>query len=160
MTLEEIIGRFRAVNDDAADLVRGLDDDQWRRLTTVEGWPVGVTARHITLGHRQFVGWVESMLAGEPVDPGNVDAANAEQAARGIVADQTEVARMLSEDGDAVLALLTGLDGDDVQGEVELSGNVMPRMALLGASVRHVDRHLGSIRATLGLPAEPRRGAS
>jgi DinB superfamily len=160
MTLEEIIGRFRSVNDDAVDLVRGLDDDQWGRLATVEGWPVGVTARHIALGHREFVGWVESMLAGGPVHPGDVDAVNAENAARGIVADQAEVARMLSEDGDAVLALLTGLDGDDVQGDVEFSGQVMPRIALLGASVRHVDRHLGSIRATLGLPAEPRQGAS
>jgi DinB superfamily len=160
MTLEEITDRFRSVNADAVHLVRGLDDDQWRRATTVEGWPIGVTARHIALGHRQFAGWVQSMLAGGPVDPGDLDAANAEHAARGIVADQTEVARMLSENGDAVLALLAGLDADAVEGEVEFSGKVLPRVALLGASVRHVDGHLGSIRATLGLPADRGPGAS
>jgi DinB superfamily len=154
MTRTEIIEQFRSVNDDAVGLVRRLDDDQWRRPTTVEGWPVGVTARHIALGHREFIGWVESMLTGGPVDPGDVDAVNAEHAARGIVADQEEVARMLRENGDAVIAVLASLDDAAVQGEVEFAGNVMPRIALLGASVRHVDRHLSSIRTTIELPAE------
>jgi uncharacterized damage-inducible protein DinB len=154
MTLEEIAAQFRSVNDDAVDLVQSLDDDQWRRPTTVEGWPVGVTARHIALGHRQFAGWVEGMLAGGPVDPGDVDAVNAQHAAQGIVADQAEVARMLRDDGDEVLVLLAGLDDADVQGEVEFSGHVMPRLVLLGASVRHTDRHLASIRTTLHGSAE------
>jgi uncharacterized damage-inducible protein DinB len=152
MTLEQIIDAFRTANDDAVDVVKGLDDDQWQQRTATEGWPVGVTARHIALGHEAFAGWVTSMLDGGPVDPGDVDAVNAETAARGIVADQSEVARMLRENGEAVLERLTALDGADVEGEVEFAGNVMPRAALLGASVRHLERHLGSIRDTVALP--------
>src|SRR5690242_4646600 len=98
MTLEEMAAALRASNDAAVELVSGVDDEAWRRTTPVEGWPVGVAARHIALGHREFVGWVERMLTGSPVDPGDVDAVNARHAAEGVVAEPGEVARMLREE--------------------------------------------------------------
>src|SRR3954463_15714198 len=81
MTLEEIVARLRSSNEAAVALVSALDHDQWRRRTPAKGWPVGVAARHIALGHRQFVGWVEGMLPGAPGDPGDLDAVNASAAA-------------------------------------------------------------------------------
>jgi uncharacterized protein (TIGR03083 family) len=150
MTLEEIVARLRSSNEATVELVWALDDDQWRRLTPAEGWPVGVAARHIALGHRQFVGWVQGMVAGVPVDPGDLDAVNARQAADGIVAEPEETARLIREEGDRALTVLTSLKPDDVDGEVDFGGRRMPRVALLGASVRHVDAHLASIRAAVG----------
>src|SRR4051794_14474804 len=155
MTLEEIVAGLRSSNDAAVELVSGLDADQWRRVTVVEGWPVGVAARHIALGHRQFVGWVDGMVAGRPVDPGDLDAVNARHAAAGIVAAPDEVARLLRTEGEAALAALTSLSPDDVAGEVDFGGRRLPRIALLGASVRHVDGHLASIRASVGARDAP-----
>jgi hypothetical protein len=150
MTVEEIVVGLRSSNQAAAELVGLLDDEQWRRRTPAEGWPVGVAARHIALGHRQFVGWVERMVAGEPVDPGDLDAVNASAAAAGIVAGPDEVERLLRDEGDRAVRALTTLKPEDVDGEVDFSGRRMPRLALLGASVRHVDAHLASIRAAVG----------
>jgi hypothetical protein len=149
VTLEEIVAGFRSSNDAAVELVSGLAPDQWRRVTVAEGWPVGVAARHIALGHRQFVGWVDAMVAGHPVDPGDLDAVNARHAAAGIVAEPDEVAHLLRAEGDAALAALTSLSPDDVAGEVDFGGRRLPRIALLGASVRHVDAHVASIRASV-----------
>jgi hypothetical protein len=150
MTLEGIIASLRSSNEAAVELVSVLDHEQWRRRTPAEGWPVGVAARHIALGHRQFVGWVEGMLAGEPVDPGDLDAVNASVAAAGIVAEPDEVARLLRDEGDRVVSVLTTLKPEDVDGEVDFGGRRVPRIALLGASVRHVDAHLASVRAAVG----------
>jgi hypothetical protein len=150
VALEEIVASLRSSNEAAVELVSVLDADQWRRRTPAEGWPVGVAARHIALGHRQFVGWVEGMLAGAPVDPGDLDAVNASAAAAGIVAEPDEVARLLRDEGDRAVRVLTMLKPEDVDGEVDFAGRRMPRMALLGASVRHVDAHLASIRAAIG----------
>jgi DinB family protein len=149
MTLEEIVAGLRSSNDAAVELVSGLDEDQWRRVTVGEGWPVGVAARHIALGHRQFVGWVDRMVAGRPVDPGDIDAVNARHALAGIVATPDEVAHLLRVEGDAAVAALTSLSPEDVAGEVDFGGGRRPRIALLGASVRHVDVHLASIRASV-----------
>jgi hypothetical protein len=150
MTLDEIVAGLRSSNEAAAELVSDLDHEQWRRRTPAEGWPVGVAARHIALGHRQFVGWVEGMVAGEPVDPGDLDAVNASAAAAGIVAGPDEVARLRRDEGDRAVRVLTTLKPEDVEGEVDFGGWRMPRMALLGASVRHVDAHLASIREAVG----------
>jgi hypothetical protein len=150
MTLDEIVAGLRSSNEAAAELVSALDHEQWRRRTPAEGWPVGVAARHIALGHRQFVGWVEGMVAGEPIDPGDLDAVNASAAAAGIVAEPDEVARLLRYEGDRAVRVLTTLKPEDAEGEVDFRGRRMPRMALLGASVRHVDAHLASIRAAVG----------
>jgi hypothetical protein len=149
MTVEEIATRLRSSNEAAVDLVSRLDREQWRRVTFAEGWPVGVTARHIVLGHRQFVGWVRGMVAGEVVDPGDIDAVNARQATAGIVADQDEVARLLRDEGEAAVRALTSLPPADVEGDLDFGGRRMPRIALLGASVRHVESHLASIRAVV-----------
>src|SRR3954471_7651034 len=119
MTLEEIVARLRSSNEAAVALVSALDHDQWQRRTPAEGWPVGVAARHIALGHRQFVGWVEGMVADVPVEPGDLDAVNAKQAAEGIVAEPDEVARMLRDEGDRALRTLKALTPDDVDGEVD-----------------------------------------
>jgi hypothetical protein len=145
----EIAEQLQTLNADAADLVVRLDDEQWRRVTAAEGWPIAVTARHIALGHQQFVTWIRRMTAGEQVDPGDVDAVNAQRAAAGVVADQSEVARALEETGALAVQVLAGLGPADVTGDLDFGGRVLPRVALLGASVRHVAVHLASIRATL-----------
>jgi uncharacterized protein (TIGR03083 family) len=155
VTLEEIVARLRSSNEAAVELVSRLDGDQWRRRTPAEGWPVGVAARHIALGHRQFVGWVQGMVAGVAVDPGDIDAVNARQAADGIVAQPDEVARLIRSEGDRALSVLTSLTPDDVDGEVDFGGRRVPRVALLGESIRHVDVHLASIRAAVGVDHLP-----
>jgi len=149
MTVEEIAARLRSSNEAAVELVSRLDAEQWRRLTFAEGWPVGVTARHIVLGHRQFVGWVRGMVDSGVVDPGDIDALNAREAAAGIVADPDDVVRLLRDEGEAAVRAVTVLTPADVEGELDFGGRRMPRIALLGASVRHVESHLASIRAAV-----------
>jgi hypothetical protein len=141
--------RLRELNDDAVALVRGLSEEEWHRPTPTEGWPVGVTARHIALGHRAFVGWIRDMRADGPVDPGDIDEANAAAAAAGVVASPAEVASMLAEEGERAVDLLTAIPPEEAEGMVQFAGRQMPRARLLDASTRHVAGHLASIRAAV-----------
>ena len=62
----ELAARLEAVNDDIITLVTGANDEQWRRQSTSEGWPVGVLAHHTALVQHFFTGVIEKLAATEP----------------------------------------------------------------------------------------------
>ena len=150
MTGVELAEQFEAANMEAIDYVLGPAREHWEDETEPEGWPVGVTARHIGLGHELMTGWARAIKDGSAfrgVD--DIDAVNAEQAARGIVATPEEVAQLLREGGVAVAAALRALSEDDLAGEVDFGGRVLPAAGLAGAALRHVQAHLASIQAVV-----------
>lgn len=149
-TGEDIAARFETVNGEAVDVITGPARDHWHTLTTTEGWPVGVTARHIALGHELMAQWADALARREPlVPPDDIHHANAEQAAHGVVADPDEVAALLHANGSRVSAALRRLTAEDLVGEVDFGGRTMPSLALAEAAIRHVTGHIESIRAVI-----------
>jgi hypothetical protein len=144
----EIAERFEAANAEAIDYVLGPAREHWDAPTAAEGWPVGVTARHIGLGHELMTSWARAIKTREPLTSvGDIHAINAEHAARGVVATPEEVVELLRRGGASVSAALRELTDDDLAQQVDFGGQQMPATMLAEASVRHVEGHLGSIKA-------------
>src|SRR4051794_2936442 len=68
--IEDARAELDGVHAEVVEFVRGCDEREWRKLTTVEGWPVGVVAHHIAVGHVKVIGWLDHLRRGEAV-PGN-----------------------------------------------------------------------------------------
>lgn len=143
----EIAGHFEEANAEAVDYVRGPATAHWGEVTSAEGWPVGVTARHIALGHELVLGWVEALRVGQDIAVGDIDAVNAEHAGRGVVADPEEVAALLVENGRRVSEALRSLSEAELSGLVRFGDRDLPAAMVAEAPVRHVRTHLDSIRA-------------
>jgi len=153
-TGEELASRFTDANSEAARVVLGPAARRWHAVTSAEGWPVGVTARHIALGHDLMLGWLEAVASGRPVEGVEaVDERNAEVASRGVVAGPFEVAEDLRAQGSAVADALRALPEDRLAGEVLFGGRPLPAVQLAEAAIRHIEVHLESIRQAL----EPER---
>ncbi len=146
---DDLAAQFEAANCEAVDCVLGPASGHWEATTPEEGWPVGVAARHIALGHQLMLGWLAALQAGEPItgDPGDIDRQNAEVAALGVVASPEEVADELRHGGQQVAEALRRLTDADLEREVDFAGQPMPGSRVAGAAERHVRTHLASIEA-------------
>ena len=136
--------------------IEGCSDDEWRRGCSGEGWPVGVTARHIAVSNEGVASLVQAIATGQPVPPLTtemLDARNASDAVEHANTTRDEVLalhrrgalaaigaeRQLSDeqlDRTAPLALLGG---------AETSTQQLIEAALIG----HPTEHLNSIRTAL-----------
>lgn len=150
MSGDEIAARFETANAEAIEVVLGPARACWEAPTQAEGWPVGVTARHIGLGHELMASWARALRDRTPLSGGyDVHQRNAEVAAQGVVATPEEVAELLRAGGADVAGVLRELTADHLDGEIDFAGRSMPRTMLAEASVRHVESHLASIRAVI-----------
>ena len=150
MSGAEIADRFNQANERAIEVVLGPARKHWETPTAEEGWPVGVTARHIALGHGLMAAWARALADGaERMHGFDVHAQNAAVAAEGVVATPDEVVELLREGGTVVAAALAGLTDDQLAGEIDFGGRVIPRATLAQAAVRHVEGHLTSIEAVV-----------
>ncbi len=150
----DIAARFVTANEEAVAFVLGPARAHWQTPTGSEGWPLGVTARHIALGHVLMAGWARAIAAGEPIaSVADIHEINAEQAALGVVADPDEVAQLLRDGAVAVTDALSTLSDELLTGEVDFGGQAMPARGLAEASVRHVRTHLESMQAVVAAAA-------
>jgi hypothetical protein len=144
----DIAARFTAANDEAVAYVSGPAKDHWDAPTEAEGWPVGVVARHIGLGHELMASWARALRDRTPLPEGSdIHERNAEIAAQGVVATPEQVAELLRRGGVEVAQVLSELGPEHLEGEIDFGGRMMPRAMLAEASVRHVQTHLESIKA-------------
>lgn len=150
----DLVARFTAANDEAVAYVTGPARDHWDASTQAEGWPVGVVARHIALGHELMASWARALRDRTPLPAGyDIHERNAEIAAQGVVATPDQVGELLRKGGVEVAAVLAELRPEHLEGEIDFGGRMMPRLMLAEASVRHVQTHLESIKAAAS--AEP-----
>jgi hypothetical protein len=144
----DLADTFAAANREAIEYVLGPASQHWEAMTPEEGWPVGVTARHIALVHQLMTRWLAALQAGEPIPgTGDVDAQNAAVAEGGIVASPEEVVDALRRGGEDVADALHGLTDSDLEREVDFGGRPLPGSMVASAPERHVRNHLASIKA-------------
>lgn len=73
---QALTDRFDAFNQDLITFVESCSTADWQQITPAEGWPVGVTARHIGVGHYPLVAWVKLIVDGEAIPEVTMEAIN------------------------------------------------------------------------------------
>ncbi len=126
--------------------VRQCTDTDWR-AAPVDGdpRPVGVIADHVAHSYEYLGGWISDLVAGKPVDVNAevVDDLNAGHAGGAGMLTPAEVVGHLGSSGDALIALISGLES----AKLDLDGGRVRRFAQVAA--RHPDNHRTEIEVAL-----------
>ena len=153
---EGLAKKFEAKAQEATAMLDRLSDADWRKTTSAEKWSVGVVAHHMAVAHEIIAGLIKTIAGGQAVpnlSMDMLDTMNAKHAQEHANCAKAETLALHKKNATAAAALVRGLS----DAELDRSGAVMtgrPPMSveqLAGDLLnRHVDEHLGSIRATVG----------
>ena len=153
---ESLAKKYEAKAAELTATIQKLSDADWKKVTTAEKWPVGVTAHHVAGGHEPISGIVKTLAAGQSIpgfSMGMLDEMNAKHAKDFAGCTKTETLALHEKGVKAATAVLRGLD----DAQLDKSGTVltgMPAMtcqqAIEGILINHIDDHMGSIRKTVG----------
>ena len=116
--VQQLAVRFEAFNQELLDFVRECTDTDWSRITPAEGWPVGVTARHIGVGHYPLIEWVQMIVDEQPL-PGvtmdDVNRINDQHAQEHADCTKAEVIEILDSNAAKALDYWTTLSDEDLE---------------------------------------------
>lgn len=126
--------------------VHRCTDGDWRSAP-VQGdpRPVGVIADHVAHSYEYLAGWIAGLVAGKQVEVSGdiVDDLNAEHAGDAASVTPAHVAGHLRSSGDALVALVAGLQPE----QLDIGDGQVRRLAVIAA--RHADSHRTEIEALL-----------
>ncbi len=153
---ESLAKKYEAKAAELTATIQKLSDADWKKVTTAERWPVGVTAHHVAGAHEPISGIVKTLAAGQSI-PGfslaMLDEANAKHAKEFAGCTKAETLALHEKGVKTAAAVVRGLDDS----QLDKSGTVltgMPPMtcqqAIEGVLINHIDDHMGSIRKTIG----------
>ena len=153
---ETFAKQFEAKVQEATAVMEKLSDADWKKVTSAEKWPVGVTAHHIASAH-QGIGGILKLLADGKAGPNmpmeGLHQMNAQHAKDFASCTKAETVALHKKNAAAAASQVRGLD-DTVLTKTGTVLAGMPAMSveqiITGILISHVDEHLGSIRATVG----------
>ena len=153
---ESLAKQFEMKAAELSKAISQLSDAEWKKVTTAEKWPVGVTAHHVAGSHEPISGIVKTVAAGQSIPNftmAMLDESNAKHAREFAGCYKAETLA-LHEKGVATAAAVVRKLSD---AELERSGTVLTGMPPMttqqvveGVLISHIGEHLGSIRATVG----------
>lgn len=152
---DHLAAQLDAINDEVIAAVEACTDEQWRRPTAAEGWPVGVVAHHIAEVQQALGGAVGALAAGEfppaAMSSASVEENNARHARDRAAVGKAETLAALRASGPELARLLRGLADEQVDSvAMVFDGNEMTVAQVVEfALVGHFGQHLDSIRATI-----------
>jgi hypothetical protein len=117
---QQLAARFESFNQQLLTFVQACDSDDWKKITPAEQWPVGVTARHIGVGHYPLVGWVEMIVEGQPLPDiimEEVNQMNDQHAIDHADCSSAEVIEILENNSTMALEYLATLSDADLERE-------------------------------------------
>ncbi len=136
-------------------LTEAFTPEQWRQLSTIEGWPVGVVAHHVAIAFPVVTRWIQKVAAGRPVSlpRSAINEANAQHAQVEGGYAQADTIALLREHGAATAAYLRGLSDEELQQKAplapaegqELSADQVIRHSL----IHHIQEHKAHIQQAL-----------
>jgi hypothetical protein len=153
---EMLAKQFEAKAQEATSAIEKLGEAEWKKVTAAEQWPVGVVAHHIAVAHATLAGLVKQLADGKlgsaiPMDA--LHAMNAKHAQDFANCTKAETVALLKTNASAAATTLRGIADADY----ERSGAVLVGLPAMSAGqiaggimCKHVDEHLGSIKATVG----------
>jgi DinB family protein len=152
---ETFAKQFEAKVEEATAVMEKLSDADWKKVTSAEKWPVGVTAHHIASAH-QGIGGILKMLADGKQGPNmpmeGLHQMNAQHAKDFAGCTKAETVALHKKNAAAAAALLRSIDdaGFDKSSAVFAGAPPMSAGQMAGILSSHIDEHLGSIRSTVG----------
>jgi uncharacterized protein (TIGR03083 family) len=155
---EALARQFEDKARDAVATLEKLGDADWKKVTAAEKWTVGVTAHHLAGGLEAVAGFVSAIVSGGP-SRGNftramLDEMNAQHVKEHAHCTRSETIALFRKGAATALAVVRGLNDDQLAKSGTVFTDAPPMTAeeliMLGL-VGHIDDHMGSIRATVGL---------
>ena len=147
--------RLRAFSDDVIAFVEGYSEKNWSKGCAAEGWPVGVTARHIGAGHFEAVELVRMIVNGAPLPEFTmeqlVEMAN-EHARQHAGCAREAVVGVLSRNCAALADYVAGLSDADLErtGHLALAGGKLTAQQLIEAVIlTSGGEHFASMKAAV-----------
>ena len=152
---ETFAKQYEAKVQEATSVMEKLSDADWKKITTAEKWPVGVTAHHIASSHQGIGGIMKALADGKggpniPMDA--LHQMNAQHAKDFASCTKAETLALHQKNAAAAASLLRSIDDAafDKTGAVFNGAPAMSAAQLAGVLCSHIDEHLGSIKATVG----------
>jgi hypothetical protein len=153
---EELARKFEAKAREATETLEKLSDADWKKVTTAEKWPVGVTAHHVAGGHEPIAGIAKTIASGASIPNftmAMLDEMNAKHAREFAGCTRAETLALHEKGVAAAAAVVRGLSDE----QLARSGTVLTGMPPMTAEqvitailISHIDDHYGSIRKTIG----------
>jgi len=150
----DLAAKLEQANAAVIEAVENSSEADWQRVTSGEGWTVGVTARHIAISHLPIMGLVELVASGGEVPVITMDmfhAGNAQHAQEHASCTRDEVLEILERDGKAAADKLRGLTDDQLERSASMAfagGAEMSALQIVeGILLGHPAQHLESIKA-------------
>lgn len=148
--------QFEERSNALTETIEKMSDADWKKVTTAEKWPVGVTAHHVAGAHEPISGMVKAVASGQTLPPFTMqmlDESNAQHAKDFAGCTKSETIALNKKGTATASAIVKGLsDADLGKSGTLLTG--MPAMTVQqiieGVLINHVNEHLGSIKTTIG----------
>ena len=151
---ETLAKQFEAKVQEATAVFEKLSDADWKKVTSAEKWPVGVTAHHVASSHQGIGGIMKSLAEGKggpniPME--GLHQMNAQHAKDFANCTKAETVELHKKNAAAAASLLRGLDDAafDKTGSVFTGAPAMSAGQMAGILCSHIDEHLGSIKKTI-----------
>jgi len=152
---EALAQKFEAKVQEATGVMEKLSDADWKKVTSAEKWPVGVTAHHIAEAHQIISGIVKAVAGGQSMPPFTMDALNAMNAKHATDfagCSKSETIAYHKKNAEAAAAVVRGVNDADLgkSATVITGAPAMSAEQLCGLLAGHIDEHLTSIKTTVG----------
>jgi mycothiol maleylpyruvate isomerase-like protein len=156
---ESLAKQYEAKAAEMTATIEKLSDADWKKVTSAEKWPVGVTAHHVAGAHEAIAGIVKTVASGQAMPNftmAMLDEMNAKHAVENANCTKAETLEIHKKGVTGAAAVVRGLsDGDLDKSGTVLAG--MPAMSVQqiveGILINHVQEHLTSIKSTVGTRA-------
>ncbi|MGH7366428.1 MAG: DinB family protein [Candidatus Rokuibacteriota bacterium] len=158
---EALARQFEAKAQEAMATLEQLGEADWRKVTEAEKWPVGVTAHHFAGALEPISHMVKAVADGQSLGDFSLDMLdemNARHAKEYADCTKAETIALHSKGTATAAAAIRGLSDEQLARSAPLLTGAPPMTAeqlITGALLHHIDEHFGSIRKTVGHPAEP-----
>jgi len=151
---ETFAKQFESKAQEATAVFEKLNDADWKKVTSAEKWPVGVTAHHLASSHQGIGGIMKALADGKSGPNIPMDALhqmNAKHAQDFANCTKAETVELHKKNVSTTAALLRSLDDAafDKSGTVFTGAPAMSAGQMAGILCSHIDEHLGSIKKTI-----------
>jgi len=156
----DLMSRYELALEAVLATVEPLPAAAQRRRCPEEQCSAAALAGHIAAVHEAVAGWVNVILAGDPLPPltmADIDRTNADQAMRNDGLSKDEALARLRASGATMIEVLRGLSENDLARSAPFTlvgGEISVQTLVEQAVIAHTEQHLASLRAAVG-NAEP-----
>lgn len=155
----ELARELERANEEAISFATSCSPEEWASVVPCDGWPVGVVVHHVAEGYDLVSRWIESALAGHPIEDTaeGIDAANLRHAEEFAGVGVTEAVELLRTKGAAAVAKVARLETSDLGKTTPFGpagGQPFSVEQFCSAAVGHVRSHLGRARTAVGHDGE------